>query len=136
LAEALPALLARARRLRVPRMTLRHLIRARGTAAAAVLDCVEERPAWGEPLCRGWPHIGAEVVVAVRDEMAVTLADVLLRRTRLALLLPGQGTEIAAQVAALMGDELAWSQDARSAQVADYTRAASHFAVSGITTPV
>ncbi len=136
LAEALPALLARARRLRVPRTTLRHLIRARGTAAAAVLDCVEERPAWGEPLCRGWPHIGAEVVVAVRDEMAVTLADVLLRRTRLALLLPGQGTEIAAQVAALMGDELEWSQDARSAQVSDYTRAASHFAVSGITTPV
>lgn len=135
LADTLPELRARARRLRVSRATLRHLLRARGTAAAAVLDCVEEHLPWGAPLRRGWPAIWAEVVVAVRDEMAVTLPDVLLRRTRLGLLLPGQGTEIAPEVAAVMGDELAWSQEARSAQVAEYTRTVSRFAVPGITTP-
>jgi len=134
LGEAIPALRARARRLRLPRATLLHLIRSRGTGASAVLDRVEERPALGEPLCRGWPHIGAEAVVAVREEMATTLADVLVRRTRLALLLPGQGMEIAARVAALMGDELAWSQDVRAAQVAEYSREMSRFAVSEIGT--
>ena len=100
-----------------------------------MLDRVEERPALGEPLCRGWPHIGAEAVVAVREEMAMTLADVLVRRTRLALLLPGQGMEIAARVAALVGDELEWSQDVRAAQVAEYSREMSRFAVSGIGPP-
>jgi glycerol-3-phosphate dehydrogenase len=83
-------------------------------------------------LSRGWPHIGAEAVVAVREEMAVTLADVLVRRMRLALLLPDQGVEIAARVAALVGDELEWSPDARAAKVADYAREVSRFAVSGI----
>jgi glycerol-3-phosphate dehydrogenase len=134
LGEAIPALRARARRLRLPRATLRHLIRTRGTGASAVLDRVEERPALGEPLSRGWPHIGAEAVVAVREEMAVTLADVLVRRTRLALLLPDQGVEIAARVAALVGDELEWSPDARAAKVAEYAREVSRFAVSGIRT--
>ena len=135
LGEAIPALRARARRLRLPRATLLHLIRSRGTGASAVLDRVEERPALGEPLCRGWPHIGAEAVVAVREEMATTLADVLVRRTRLGLLLPGQGMEIAARVAAFMGDELEWSQDVRAAQVAEYSREMSRFAVSGIGPP-
>jgi glycerol-3-phosphate dehydrogenase len=53
---------------------------------------------------------------------------------RLALLLPDQGVEIAARVAALVGDELEWSPDARAAKVADYAREVSRFAVSGIRT--
>ncbi len=130
LGEALPALRARARGLRLPRATLYHLIRTHGTATAAVLALVEERPALGEPLVRGWPHIAAEVVVAAREEMAVTVADVLLRRTRLAHLLPDQGTGIAARVAALAGEELGWSRDAQAAQAAEYARGASRFAVA------
>jgi len=127
---ALPALRARARQLRLPRSAFLHLIRTYGTEMSAVLDLVAERPRLGEPLNRGYPHIGAEVVVAVRDEMALGLADVLLRRTRLAHLLPRQGTEIAARVAALMGDELAWSVETRAGQVDEYARSASRFAVS------
>ena len=133
--EALPALRARARQLRLPRSAFLHLIRTYGTEVSAVLDLVADRPRLGEPLTQGFPHIAAEVVVAVRDEMALMLADVLLRRTRLAHLLPRQGTEIAARVAALMGDELAWSVEIRAGQVDDYARAAARFAVVGLKAP-
>jgi glycerol-3-phosphate dehydrogenase len=135
LGEALPALRARGRRLRLPAAALRHLIRAHGTQTAAVLSLVEERPALGSPLAQGSPHIGAEVVVAVRDEMAVTLADVLLRRTRLAHLLPDQAVGIAPRVAALMADELGWSASAEAAYAAEYAATAARFRVAPAGTP-
>jgi len=135
LARALPSLRARARRLGLPRATFLHLVRTHGTEAAAVLALVESRPALGEPLAGGCPHIGAEVIAAVREEMAVTLADVLLRRTRLAHLLPDQGVGIAARIAALAGEELEWPASARAAQAAEYARAASRFGVSEIAAP-
>jgi glycerol-3-phosphate dehydrogenase len=129
LREALPALRARARRLRLSRATFLHLVLTYGTEVAGVFDLVEHRPALGLPLVRGSPHIAAEVVVAVRQEMAVSLVDVLLRRTRLAHLLADQGAGIAAAVAALMGEELGWPTEVRSAQAVDYARTAVRFGV-------
>jgi glycerol-3-phosphate dehydrogenase len=135
LGEALPALRARGRRLRLPPAALRHLIRTHGTQAAAVLSLVEERPALGSPLVQGAPHIGAEVLVAVREEMAVTLADVLLRRTRLAHLLPDQAVGIAPRVAALMADDLGWSASVGAAHAAEYAGTAARFRVAPAGTP-
>lgn len=127
--EAFPALRARARRLRLTRATCVHLIRTYGTEASTVFDLVEQRPALGRPLAAGLPHIAAEVIVAVREEMAAGLADVLLRRTRLAHLLGDQGAGIAPAVAALIGEELGWPVDVQSAQAADYARTARRFGV-------
>ncbi|HKV44019.1 MAG TPA: glycerol-3-phosphate dehydrogenase/oxidase [bacterium] len=135
LRQALPALRDRARRLRLPRRTVLHLIRTYGTEAARVCDLVAERPALGTPLVEACPHIGAEVVVAARHEMAGTLEDVLLRRTRLAHLLPRQGAEIASQVAALMGDELGWPPDEQADRVAEYARAVRRLAAPGAAIP-
>jgi glycerol-3-phosphate dehydrogenase len=129
LREAFPGLRARARRFRFSRATFLHLIQAYGTEMGRVLDLVEERPALGRPLVAGLPPIAAEVVTAVRQEMAVNLADVMLRRTRLTHLLADQGAGIAAAVAALMGGELGWPEEMRSAQVADYARTAARFGV-------
>lgn len=124
LGQVLPALRARARTLGVGRRSFHHLVRRYGTRAAAILDLVADRPDLAAPLADGLPHLAAEVVVAVRDEMAVTLADVLMRRTRLALLLPDHGLEVADRVAVLMGDELGWSPAARAEEVARYAHAA------------
>lgn len=132
LGAALPALRARSRRLGLPRATLLHLIRAHGTQAAAVLALVEERPVLGIPLAQGCPHICAEVIVAVRAEMAVAVADVLLRRTRLAHLLPDQGIGTARRVAELMAEELGWAASVRAAQESDYARAAARFGVPAL----
>jgi len=129
LSGALPELLARARRLGIGRRGFAHLIRAYGTGAAALLNAVAARPALGEPLAPGCPNIAAEVVVAVREEMAATIADVLLRRTRLAHLLPNAGVDAAPRVAALMAEDLGWSPEDQRAAVHAYRRAATAMAV-------
>lgn len=128
LADALPHLRSRARRLGLSGRTCVHLLRSYGTGAAAVLDLVAGRPSLGEPLAPGRPHIAAEVQVAVRDEMARTIGDVLLRRTRLAHFLPRQGREIAARVAALMAEDLGWSEGAQAVEAARFARDAAALA--------
>lgn len=61
------------------------LTRRYGSEGAAVLALAEGRPELLEPIAAGVPVIGAEVVWAVRQEGALTLDDVLERRTRVGL---------------------------------------------------
>ena len=82
-----------------------------GHAARAVLDLCEGRPELAQPIVPGHPDLMAEVVVAARREQARSVADVLLRRTRLGLvgasdLRDGERVEA---VAAALGEELGWS---------------------------
>jgi glycerol-3-phosphate dehydrogenase len=126
--RGIPSLRARARRDGVSDGTLRHLLRAYGTRAARVLELIEERPALRSPLADGHPHIAAEVVFAAREEMAVSVEDVLLRRTRLGHLLPDQGRGAAPDVAALLGAALGWPAGAEAAQTDAYRRAAAALA--------
>jgi glycerol-3-phosphate dehydrogenase len=93
-----------------------------------VLDLIEDRPALGAPIAEGFPHVGAEVVLATREEFAASVDDVLLRRTRLGHLLPDQGRLAAAAVASLMAAELGWSAEIQAAQAEAYRRAAGRLA--------
>ena len=87
---------------------VRRLISTYGTGFRAVLRLMDERPALAAPLGPTCQVTGAEVVTAVREEMAVTLADALVRRTGAgAGGHPGQDTARAA--AALMAAELGWN---------------------------
>ena len=87
---------------------VRRLIAAYGTGVRAVLQLMDERPALAAPLGPSCRVTGAEVVRAVRDEMAVTLADAVVRRTGAgAGGHPGQ--EVARNAAAIMAAELGWS---------------------------
>ena len=74
-----------------------HLAGRFGGHAQAVAAMVRERPELGERLVPGLPYLKAEAVYAVRYEMALTLEDVLSRRTR-ALLLDVAATAGAAAV--------------------------------------
>ncbi len=88
-----------------------HLERRYGTETAAVRALAEGRPTLLAPVVEGLPYLGVEVVYAVREEMALTLDDVLGRRTR-AVLQDARATAAAAStVAQLMADELGWSPD-------------------------
>ncbi len=57
-----------------------------GHAARKVLALAREDPKLAAPIVAGRPDLLAEVVIAARHEQARTVADVLLRRTRLGLL--------------------------------------------------
>jgi glycerol-3-phosphate dehydrogenase len=77
-----------------------------GSDAAAIARLAEEDPDLAKPLHPALPYIAAEIVWAVRHEMARTLDDLLGRRTR-ALFLNSRATlDIAPAVAALMAREL------------------------------
>jgi glycerol-3-phosphate dehydrogenase len=83
-----------------------------GHAARAVLDLAREDPKLAEPIVPGRPDLLAEVAIAGRREQAGSVADVLLRRTRLGLLAAPALREAASvrRVAEVLGAELGWSR--------------------------
>jgi glycerol-3-phosphate dehydrogenase len=83
-----------------------------GHAARNVLDVCDERPELAEPIVPGHPDLMAEVVVAARHEQARSVADVLLRRTRLGLLAAPQlrTADSVIPIARVLGEELGWTE--------------------------
>ena len=102
-----------------------------GHAARNVLRLAGERHELARPIVDGQPDLLAEAAVAARFEQARTVADVLLRRTRLGLLAAPQlrTRESVAAVAAAMASELGWD-DAR--ERAESERWVSDAAAEGI----
>jgi glycerol-3-phosphate dehydrogenase len=92
--------------------TLSQLAFRYGHTARAVLDLVREDEGLGAPIVPGRPDLLAEVTIAARHEQARSVADVLLRRTRLGILAAPQLRDAAAvrPVAERLGAELGWSR--------------------------
>jgi glycerol-3-phosphate dehydrogenase len=78
-------------------------------------------PQLGAPLSPRYADIGAQVVLAVREEHCVHLSDFMRRRTLLGAT-EDQGWDAAPRVAALMRAELGWSAEREAAELADYQR--------------
>ena len=97
-----------------------HLATTYGGRAADVLELAaptgRNYPRLGIPLADGYPYIEAEVRYACR-EYAVTVEDVLSRRTRLAFLNSAAATDAIPRVAELMAEELGWSDAERARQL-------------------
>jgi glycerol-3-phosphate dehydrogenase len=85
--------------------TFRALVARHGGDTLAVLALAVERPELLEPLVAGLPHLRVEAVWAVREEMAMTVDDVLARRTRALLRRADAAAVAAADVAALLAPE-------------------------------
>jgi len=85
-----------------------------GSEATAIRALSKENPDWMKPLHPALPYIVAEVIWAVRHEMARTVEDVLARRTRALFLDARASIKAASQVAALLAQEL--QRDATWAQ--------------------
>jgi glycerol-3-phosphate dehydrogenase len=100
--------------------TAHHLAAKFGTAAAKVLAIGKEDVALTELILPGYPAIRAEVVYAVRHEMAVTIEDVLARRIGLQLHSWRDAMDAAPVVAGLMAAELQWDADFESLAEAQY----------------
>ncbi|MEZ5175202.1 MAG: glycerol-3-phosphate dehydrogenase/oxidase [Acidimicrobiia bacterium] len=101
-----------------------------GSDARHIEGLVKDCPELGEPLDPRLPYVGAEIVWAVRREMARTVEDALARRTRALLLDARASADIAPAVAALMADELSHDREWEAAQVADFRAMALEYVLA------
>jgi glycerol-3-phosphate dehydrogenase len=98
-----------------------------GHAARAVLDLAWKDPKLARPIVPGRPDLLAEVAIAARREQARSVADVLLRRTRLGILAAPQlrDADSVRPVAEVLGAELGWSRRQQKREAEAWTEAAA-----------
>ena len=98
-----------------------------GSDRGKLLELVGENTEWGNKLNHRYDHLQAEVIWAVRHEMARTVEDVLARRIRL-LFLDARAAPAAAPITArLMANELGKDADWQNRQVASFAELASNY---------
>lgn len=100
-----------------------HLARAYGEDAAAVLAAVRADRDGAMRILSGHPYVWAEVDHAVREEMALRLSDVLIRRLHLFYEAADGGLSVADSVARRMAAHLGWSAERTAREVESYARA-------------
>lgn len=107
--EALAIETARAVGLELAPPMIRHLTSIYGDRCAAIIRLMAEHSEWRIPLVPGQPTVGAEVVYVIRDEMACTLEDIVVRRTELGA--EGKPPDaLMAGIAGVAADELNWDK--------------------------
>jgi len=98
-----------------------------GSDAYEIRKLTDADSRFGEQLHPALPYVKAEVIWAVRNEMARTVEDVLARRTRALFLNARAALEMAPVVAQLMGSELGWDEDGRAKQLAAFRDVAANY---------
>ena len=88
---------------------INNLVTNYGTNIHRIIELIEADRTLAEELVPGMQILAAEVVHAVRYEMACHLDDVVFRRTGLGTL-GNPGEEVLRRCAAIMGSELGWNQ--------------------------
>jgi glycerol-3-phosphate dehydrogenase len=115
--EALAIETARDLRLEVPLPTIRHLMGLYAEGAAEIVRLMHERADLRAPVASDVKTVGAEVVHAIRREMAVRLADIVVRRTGLGSA-GAPPDEAVAACARIASAELGWDQSRVTEEIA------------------
>lgn len=98
-----------------------------GSDAPKIRALIGRDPSLGDRLHPELPYIRAEVIWAVRAEMARTVEDVLARRTRALFLNARAALEAAPGAAELMASELGWDVSSKEKQLIDFRRIAVNY---------
>lgn len=102
-----------------------------GSDAAEIQKLARSDLQLGDRLHPALPYIKAEVIWAVRHEMARTIEDVLARRMRALFLNARAALEMAAGVAELMTSEHNWGAEAKKKQLQAFRDTAQRYVLSG-----
>lgn len=98
-----------------------------GSDAIPIQDSIKRHPEYANKLHRKLPIIAAQVVWAVREEMARTVDDVLARRTRCLLFDSEASIEAAPSVARIMARELGKNEQWEQEQVSAFSSIARRY---------
>lgn len=111
-----------------------HLESRFGSEAHLIRAMIAAQPNLAEPLVSGLPYVRAEAIHAVTHEMATTLDDVLVRRTR-CLLFDREATLAAARsVAELVAPVAGWDATRVDAEVAAFVEICAHESTAALVT--
>jgi len=103
----------------ISEQTAKHLAGRFGTNAPEVLDLAKEDIELANPILRNMAPIRAEIVQGARD-MAVTIEDVLARRTGLEFFSWRASQEAAPVVGSILGKHLGWSAEQIGSAIGQY----------------
>lgn len=98
-----------------------------GSNEENILELVRERPFLGNKLISTLSNIEAEVIWAVRNEMARTIEDVLARRLRILFLDANAAIRAAPRVAELMLMELNYDEEWKRDQLIQFNKVAANY---------
>ena len=98
-----------------------------GSDRVALNRLISEKPELGEVLHERLPYLKAEVIWAVREEMAMTVEDILSRRTRALLLDAKASVDMAPEVASLMAEEMGKDKEWEKDQLNEYLAIAENY---------
>ena len=99
---------------------IEHLLNRYGSLITEILDLITERPDLGAALQGADDYLRAEIVYAASHEGARHLDDAIARRTRISIETFDRGTEVASEVAELMGGVLGWDEAQKQREVEHY----------------
>ena len=116
---------ARAVRLELAPPIIRHITTIYGDRCAAIVRLMAEKTDWRMPLVPGRPSVGAEVIHAIRAEMACTLADIAVRRTELGAM-GHPGADMVNAMAHVAAEELGWDPARKTNEITVIDRFYSH----------
>lgn len=98
-----------------------------GSDADKINELIAANPAWDKPLRPDICLNTAQIIWAVRNEMAITVEDVLARRTRILFIDAQIALNLAPRVAAIMKNEMGKDETWEREQVANFTTLAKGY---------
>lgn len=98
-----------------------------GSDRVGIKKLMDKNKDLAEPIHKELPYKKAEIVWAVRNEMARTIDDVLSRRTRSLLLDAKASIEAAPEVARIIAEELGYDESWQKKQIADFQEMAKGY---------
>jgi glycerol-3-phosphate dehydrogenase len=110
----------------VTQPTAQHLAQKFGTNATRVLDLTKMDPDLGLPLVAGFETLRAEVLYAIRYEMATTIEDVLMRRSGLQLFSWRDAISAAPLTVSILAREFDWNSDLERTSIKRYVKKINH----------
>jgi glycerol-3-phosphate dehydrogenase len=110
--------------------TIQHLLNRYGADISEILALVEEDRRLATPISRSLPYLKAEFVYAVIAEGALSIADVLERRTRIWFETKDFGIDLATSVAELIAPYLGWKATEKKASILEYRKLVDHAKIS------
>jgi glycerol-3-phosphate dehydrogenase len=100
--------------------TITHLLNRYGSMISEVLEIVKDDKKNGQLLDSTLPYIKAEIIYAVTHEGAMSVDDVISRRTRLAFEAPQAGLQLVDEIASIIAPHLGWGAKEKKASINEY----------------